>query len=213
MRSPSRRVAISAALAVILAFPNSAHAVNSRWSISDGSPCKTNQLGITKSIQNLIYVCKRTPKGSRWKVIAQSSVQNTQPSTSTSTSTTLAPKTYTGSTDWGLVTLTGIYAPRQGQCAEIPIRVEIRGKVGLGFGLIISAEDNYQNPLGEMQRLTTDEQLALGVKDYTIRVCGDPWVLTYQSGVTLSLSPVKYCGVKIKFFPYQRPITYIFADC
>jgi len=184
--------------------------------ISNGQTCSVSQLGKIVTSGKKTFVCKKTTKGRAWtlKSVVPPTTLVSPASTAVATTTTQAPpKTYTGSTAWGEVTITAITPPPAGQCSDIPIRIDIRGKVGLGFGLIVSAEDSYQNQVGEMTRLTTDQQLGIGVNDYTIKVCRDPWVFTYPSGVTLALSAVKYCGLKIKFFPYQSPITYTFAGC
>lgn len=178
-------------------------------SASIGQNCLKSQIGKTLKSNGRLLICSKTSRRQVWKLNGQKSR-----GVPAATSTTLeAPKIYTGSTAWGEVTLTAISAPRQGQCSEIPIRIDIRGKVGLGFGLIVSVEDAYQNQIGEMTRLTSDQQLAIGVTDYTIKVCGDPWVFTYASGVTLPLSAVKYCGLNVEFFPFQRPIQYMFSGC
>jgi len=195
------------ALGSLIIQTSSASALNS--SVSIGQNCLKSQIGKTVKSNGRSLICTKTARGQAWKLNGQKSTGKPA-----ATSTTLAaPKIYTGSTAWGEVSLTAISPPKQGQCSEIPIRIDIRGKVGLGFGLIVSVEDAYQNQIGEMTRLTSDQQLAIGVTDYTIKVCGDPWVFTYTSGVTLPLSAVKYCGLNVEFFPFQRPIQYMFAGC
>lgn len=195
------------ALGSLIIQTSSASALNS--SVSIGQNCLKSQIGKTVKSNGRSLICTKTARGQAWKLNGQKSTGRPA-----ATSTTLAaPKIYTGSTAWGEVSLTAISPPKQGQCSEIPIRIDIRGKVGLGFGLIVSVKDAYQNQIGEMTRLTSDQQLAIGVTDYTIKVCGDPWVFTYTSGVTLPLSAVKYCGLNVEFFPFQRPIQYMFAGC
>jgi hypothetical protein len=172
-------------------------------SVSDGQKCSKSQIGKTANSNGRSVVCTKTARGQIWKSIKRKS-QGSIPTT---------PTTYSGSTTWGEVSLVAVTPPKQGQCTEIPIRIDIRGRVGLGLGLIVSVEDAYQNQIGEMTRLTSEQQLAIGVSDYTIKVCGDPWILTYGSGATLSLSAVRYCGLNVRFFPYQKPISYLFAGC
>jgi hypothetical protein len=200
--------------AVLLQVAHSSNAEALNFSVSGGQSCLKSQIGLISKSNGKTFVCKKTSRGQVWRLTNQDSKVATGPTSTSSTSTTSAtPKTFTGNTTWGVVTLTAITPPDQGQCSEIPIRIDIRGKVGLEFGLIVSAEDPYQNKVGEMTRLTTDQQLSIGITDYTIKVCRDPWILTYTSGVTLQLNAVKYCGLNIKFFPYQKPISYLFAGC
>lgn len=195
------------AITSLIVQTGSASALNS--SVSVGQKCLKSQIGKAVKSNGRSLICTKTARGQVWKSKGPKSTG--KPAV---TKTTLAaPKIYTGSTTWGEVSVTAIFPPRQGECSEIPIRIDIRGKVGLGFGLIVSVEDAYQNEIGEMTRLTSDQQLAIGISDYSIKVCGDPWVFTYPSGVTLPLSAVKYCGLNVNFFPYQRPIQYMFSGC
>jgi len=167
--------------------------------VSAGQAC--SKLGRVTGPVAKLFVCTIEGKKRVWRPVGGAKATRSLP-----------VAIYRRDTTWGLVTVTQTRFAVKTSCIDIPVVVDIRGHVGLGIGLVIGMEDNYENQIAEMKRLMTAEELAIGVRNYTIRVCSEAWVQAYPTGGGLKLQGVKYCDAKIYFWPaFQAPILYSFC--